>query len=153
MLAEVARYGGASPFVLPDSIPIEERPQYAALLSAAFAEKTLSTTAYSYDAQGRLVERTRRMGILSEERTRFEYDDRGNPILETTEHHDREIELDDTAGARSKNGQARVDYTRFEYQYDANGNWTERIVSFRSGSDTDFRRSNVERRTISYYRS
>ena len=31
--------------------------------------------------------------------------------------------------------------TRFEYQYDEHGNWTERIVWSRHDSQTDFRRS------------
>jgi hypothetical protein len=40
---------------------------------------------------------------------------------------------------------------RFEYQYDPQGNWIERVVWFRSGSQPDFQRSHVERRMITYY--
>lgn len=41
--------------------------------------------------------------------------------------------------------------TRFEYKYDQHGNWTERVVSGRIDSESVFRRSNVERRVITYY--
>jgi hypothetical protein len=46
---------------------------------------------------------------------------------------------------------ARVDHVRFEYQYDAYGNWTERVVWARMEPDSDERRSNIERRAITYY--
>jgi hypothetical protein len=42
-------------------------------------------------------------------------------------------------------------HTRFEYRYDTQGNWTERIVSGRAEQNPDFQRSNIERRTITYY--
>jgi hypothetical protein len=45
-----------------------------------------------------------------------------------------------------------VQYNRFEYRYDAQGNWTERVVSYRLEPNPDFQRSNVERREITYYR-
>jgi hypothetical protein len=40
---------------------------------------------------------------------------------------------------------------RFEYQYDAYGNWIERVVWQRTEPNTDDRPSNIERRTITYY--
>jgi len=42
---------------------------------------------------------------------------------------------------------------RFDYKYDARGNWTERVVWIRYGSNPEFQRSNIERREISYYES
>ena len=42
-------------------------------------------------------------------------------------------------------------HNRSDYQYDAHGNWTERVGSYRIGSQGEFQRSNVERRTITYY--
>jgi hypothetical protein len=46
---------------------------------------------------------------------------------------------------------SHVQHVRFEYQYDARGNWTERIVWQRMEPSTDERPSNVERRTIAYH--
>jgi hypothetical protein len=43
-----------------------------------------------------------------------------------------------------------VQHVKFEYQYDAHGNWTERIVSQRLEPNADERPSNIERRTIAY---
>jgi len=40
---------------------------------------------------------------------------------------------------------------RFEYTYDARGNWTERIVWSRWELYPNFERSNTERREITYY--
>ena len=40
---------------------------------------------------------------------------------------------------------------RFEYTYDAAGNWTERIASGRFDRHPEFQRTNIERRTITYY--
>jgi hypothetical protein len=42
-------------------------------------------------------------------------------------------------------------HNRYDYQYDSHGNWTERVGSYRIGSQPEFQRSNIERRTITYY--
>ena len=42
-------------------------------------------------------------------------------------------------------------HNRFEYVYDAQGNWTERIVSHRVEPNPDFQRGNIERRALTYY--
>jgi hypothetical protein len=52
---------------------------------------------------------------------------------------------------KSEEQPSRTQHARFEYQYDAHGNWTERIVSQRLEPNTVERRSNIERRTIAYY--
>jgi hypothetical protein len=44
-----------------------------------------------------------------------------------------------------------VQRVRFEYRYDAYGNRTERVVWQRTEPNTEERRSNIERRTITYY--
>ena len=46
---------------------------------------------------------------------------------------------------------SRIQHVRFEYRYDAHGNWTERVVWQRMEPDADERRSSIERRTIDYY--
>ena len=92
-----------------------------------------------------------RMGSLSEERTTFQYDDKDNPIEEVSEDHSREIHLDDAGAVQAREEEPRERHVRFEYQYDAQGNWTERTVWGRTGSQEEFQCSNIERRTITYY--
>jgi hypothetical protein len=90
------------------------------------------------------------MGTLSEERTTFEYDDHDNVVAEMTECHRHEIRLDDSGAVRRDEEPSESSQSRYEYQYDARGNWIERIGSWRSEYQPDFQRSNVERRTITY---
>jgi hypothetical protein len=111
-----------------------------AAVKAAFSDDVFCKMLYAYDARGRLMERTMSMGMLWEERRTSEYVDRDDPIAETTKSWEHGV-------AQPQSGQR----TRFDYQYDARGNWTERIVMSRSGSQQEFQRSNVERRTITYY--
>jgi hypothetical protein len=62
------------------------------------------------------------------------------------------VELDDDGVVRTTEEEPRVEqHNRYDYQYDSRGNWTERVVSYRIGSQPEFQRSNVERRTITYY--
>jgi YD repeat-containing protein len=42
-------------------------------------------------------------------------------------------------------------WNRYEYRYDDRGNFVERVVLRRVTPDRDFHRSNIERRTISYF--
>lgn len=154
VLREVVYFGGAVPFpellTHGENVPLEERAKMAALLKAAFTEQVFSSVAYAYDAKGRVVERTMLMGALSEERTTFQYDDFDNPIAETSESRSSEMRMDDDV-ARTKVEETPVQHSRFDYRYDAHGNWIERVVSSRAGSQAEFRRWNVERRTITYY--
>jgi YD repeat-containing protein len=57
-------------------VPSEYRAKMAKLLAEVFANETFATTTYAYDANGRVVERQTRMGNLSDDRTRFKYNDR-----------------------------------------------------------------------------
>jgi YD repeat-containing protein len=59
--------------------------------------------------------------------------------------------LGDDGGVRTVKEEAGPHHTRYEYDYDARGNWTRRIVSWRSEAGVEFQRSNVERRAITYY--
>ena len=62
----------------------------------------------------------------------------------------REMRMDDGV-VKTEERPSHVQHVRFEYQYDAHGNWTERVVSQRLEPNADERPSNIERRTISYY--
>lgn len=133
-----------------DKMPPERRPEMAVLLKKVFGD-TFSNTTYVYDSQGRVLERTRIMGNLSEERTAFQYAEREDAIEETAEHRNREARIADDGTMHYAEPRVTLQRTRFEYRYDAQGNWTERIVSWRAEQNPDFQRSNIERRTITYY--
>jgi YD repeat-containing protein len=153
---EVVQFGNQFPF--PEmrdviaKLSAEEKAAMAAVLAQAFDGKTLHSRSYAYDRQGRLLEKTERMGTLSEDRTTYRYDDRDNPIEELKEDQSRELGVDNPGDTpRTRNETVRRHDVRYEYQYDREGNWTERIVSSRMEPNAIFKRSNVERREITYY--
>ena len=111
----------------------------------------LSSTTYAYDSKSRIAERVNRMGRLGEHRTTYRYDDHDNPIEETTEDVSREANLDEDGTVQYSGDRVSIQHTRFEYRYDAHGNWTERIVLIRVEPNPDFQPSNVERRQITYH--
>ena len=91
------------------------------------------------------------MGNLGGDLTTYRYGERDEPVEETTEHRTREASLDESGNVKYSSDRINVQHYQLEYLYDAHGNWTERIVSSRSESEPTFQRSNIERRTISYY--
>ncbi len=135
-----------------DKAPPEERERIAALLKKVFGEP-YSNTAYAYDPQGRIVERIRKMGSLSEERTTYRYGDREDPIEETTEHKNREARINENGAVVYTADRVNVQHNRFDYLYDAHGNWTEMTVSYQVEPSTEFQRSNSERRAVTYHAS
>jgi hypothetical protein len=155
LLTEVVHFGGETPFpdLPPDTakFPPEERAKMAMLLAKFFADQTFASTAYAYDERGRLLERTMRMGSLSEERTTLRYDDHDDPIDQISESRSRAANVDDDGVVHTKGEMPRTQHTRFDYQYDEHGNWTERVVWSRYNRQLDLQRSNVIRRTITYY--
>lgn len=151
VVTEDARMAQAGPAhfegVLGD-LSRDDHANFAAMLGAAFGS---IVTTFTYDSAGRLVERRRRTGTLSDERTTFAYDDHSNPVEERTERGDREMRMEEDGGMRPTQDTVRTNESRFEYTYDGAGNWTERIVWARFNGNAEFQRSNVERRTIEYY--
>ena len=139
VLSEEVHLGGGSLFLeaLEKTQP-EERERTVALIEKAWGDWSSMN---AYDTQGRMVERLRRMGTLGEERTTSRYEDRDDPIEETTEHRNREAGLDESGVVQYTPDKVSVTHGRFEYVYDAQGNWTERVVS----------RGNIVRRAITYY--
>ena len=155
VLSEDVQFSGQFPF--PElqkelsARPSAEATQLAAMLTQAFARQTVHSTTYAYDRHDRLLERSRRMGTLSESRATFRYDDRDNPIEQIEEDQSRELGADADGAVRTRNESVQRSYGRFEYQYDSEGNWTERIISSRLEPSPTFQRTNVERRQITYY--
>jgi hypothetical protein len=134
-----------------ESAPPGERANAEALLARLFGpSRAFASATYEYDPEGRPLVRTRRLAGLSEERTLFRYDEHGNPIEETFENNRRELSLDKEE-IRTVSENSTSQQTRFEYQYDDHGNWTERVVWGRLSPNPDFQRSNTERRVITYH--
>lgn len=153
LLSEEMHQGERSLFQgIVDKAPQERREEMAAMLMQVLGE-TLSSTTYAYDAQGRRVKREHRMGSLGGDCTTYRYDSHDDPVEETVEHRSREASFDEIGNVHYSSDRVNIQHNRLEYRYDDHGNWTERIVSFRSESEPDFQRSNIKRRTITYYSS
>jgi hypothetical protein len=133
-----------------DKAAPEERERLAAMFEAALGD-AVSRTIYGYDDKDRLLTRDHRMGNLGGDSTTYRYEDSDDFVEETTEQRSREGSFDETGNVHYTLDRLNVQHNRLEYLYDAHGNWTERIVSFRSESEPDFQRSNIERRMITYY--
>jgi hypothetical protein len=132
------------------TVPPDERASLRELLKTVFEDHTFSLATYAYDEKGHRIETVRRMGTLSEERVTVRYDDFDNPVEEVRSDVNREMRMDDGV-VTTEERPSHVQHVRFKCQYDAHGNWTERIVSQRLEPNANERPSNIERRTISYY--
>jgi len=113
--------------------------------------RAISRTTYVYDCDGRLAERTTRLGSISETHDTFLYDEHGNAVEQTTEHNSRELQIDEQGSAETISERSSVQHIRTEYRYDPEGNWSERVVWSRLEPNPSFQRSNIERREITYY--
>ncbi|HEY7497538.1 MAG TPA: hypothetical protein VH740_03445 [Vicinamibacterales bacterium] len=153
VLSERMEFAGPAGFFGPAidaNMPGDQRDSLMELLRSVFEDQTFSLATYAYDEKGRRIETVRRMGKLSEQRVSVRYDDFDNPVEQVTSDVSREMRMDDGA-VTSEEKQSHVHHARFEYRYDAHGNWTERIVWHRMEPNTFEQRSSVERRTIEYY--
>jgi hypothetical protein len=147
---EFAGPGGLLGPAVDANMPTDERASLMELLKTVFEDHTFSLATYTYDEKGHRIETVRRMGTLSEQRVTVRYDDFDNPVEEVRSDVSREMRIDDGV-VKTEERPSHVHFVRFEYQYDAHGNWTERIVWQRIEPNTDERPSNVERRMIAYY--
>lgn len=152
LMSEELHQGEKSPFqnYLDAQAPAEERERLAALFDTALGNG-FATTTYGYDVRGRLMTREHRMGNLGGNFTTYRYAERDDPVEEKTEHRTREASLDEAGNVQYSSDRITVQHNRFEYHYDPQENWTERIVLFRLESESNFQRSNIERRMITYY--
>jgi hypothetical protein len=104
------------------------------------------SVSYRYDSEGRLIHTSRRI---------FNQEDE----IDTTynEHGDTESEMTRSTRPQAENAStapgppSSYSETRYSYQYDQHGNWTEKTVSYRSGSDAAFQSSTVVKRSLAYY--
>jgi hypothetical protein len=150
LLSEKTHGSKESPYQsILDRLPPAHREEMAARLQQVLGE-TLSSTTYTYDHLNRLAKREFRMGSLGGDSTTYRYDGYDDPIEETVEHRSREAGFDEVGKARYSADRITIQHNRFSYRYDTHGNWTERVVSYQIEPETDFQRSNIERRTMTY---
>jgi len=93
---------------------------------------------YEYDSQGRMKKKIER-NMIVEQTTEILYNEHGDKARE------RETYTDNTAGPEHLPHLPSDSDTRWTYQYDSYGNWTEKIETRDDGS------SFTTRRTITYY--
>jgi len=135
-----------------EDAPPEERAATAAILAQILGpEKTLSWTTYSYDERGRRIGSIGSMGGMSADHTTWYYDAYDNPLRQIDEQKSHEINVDESGNLQPSNEKSSRSEVRFDYKFDKHGNWIERVVSVRYESNTEFQRSNIERREITYY--
>lgn len=156
LLTEECRFGGTSPFGAEmenqlGSGSAKDHAQMMAVLAAAYSDGTFSITTHEYDRKGRVLTTARRTDTISNDRSSFTYDDHDNVIEESLDTRTHDLSMDDDGSVREGKELAFAQRTRFEYRYDARGNWTKKIVSSCTDTSDDFARSNVERREFTYY--
>lgn len=147
---EFAGPGGLLGPTFDANVPADERASMMQLFKTAFDDQAFSVATYAYDEKGRRIETVRRMGKWSEQRVTVRYDDFDNPVEEVRSDASREMRMDDGV-VKTEEKPPHVQHVRFQYQHDASGNWTARIVSQRLEPNADLRPSDIERRTITYY--
>ena len=104
------------------------------------------SVSYGYDSEGHLIHTARRI-FNHEDEIDTTYNEHGDAESEITRSTRPEAENEPTApGPPSSYSE-----TRYSYQYDQHGNWTEKTVSYRSGSDAAFQSSTVIKRSLTYY--
>jgi hypothetical protein len=114
-------------------------------------DRVMASTSYLYDERGHQIERRTQMAGMADNRTTYTDDDRGNPVDEITVFIQREMQADETGNQHFGTENSQTSRAHYDYQYDAHGNWTERIVSTLAETSSTPQRSNVERREIGYY--
>ncbi len=142
--------GGQSIFGHRDQ-PVSPEGEMAVSLIMQGLGGIFSNTTYSYDSQGRLLERMNSMFSLRGDRTTYRYGDGDDPIEETTEHWSREANLEDGGTLQYGPNKVTAQGIHLEYRYDAHMNWVEKTVSMRYEANAEFQPSNIERRAITYH--
>jgi hypothetical protein len=102
---------------------------------------------YGYDSQGRKIHTSQRI-FNQEIEIETTYNEHGDVDSEITRSTRPGAENDQTGPAPVVSEYSEV---RYAYQYDQHGNWTERAISCRSGSDGTFQMPTTTRRTFTYY--
>ncbi len=133
-----------------------QKQAIAKFIGNAFAT---GESAYKYDLHGRVVEKRRMGGAFGNEITHTAYNDHGDvsdviSASQETPDWGAEYGMDEHGNmvpvSQPKQPDPSQNETRYTYEYDAQGNWTTKTMSQRSGQDA-FKTSTVIHRTLSYY--
>jgi YD repeat-containing protein len=100
----------------------------------------LSSIGYTYDAQGRVIERAEQF-FNQVDRIETTYNDQGDVAGEKT--------LSTQVGEQEQTSQSPE--ARFTYHYDQHGNWTEKIASQSTSPRGAFEPTYSTRRTLTYF--
>jgi len=156
LVSEQAYIGERLKFSVGDqaaqNMPPEDQAAVATMFDQFFGPgNMMSSIEYRYDDRGRRIEQLTDLSGMGEKRTSWYYDEHDNPIRQIEEDTSREMRLDESGNLHPENEKSFKSEVRFDYQYDSQGNWTERVVSVLYERNPDFQRSNIERRQITYY--
>jgi hypothetical protein len=111
------------------------REQLTKLMSG---HEGVSSSSYSYDAQGRITQTIRR--IFNREDT-----------IDTSYNQQGDVASEITRSTQSDSQNDTYSEARYSYQYDEHGNWTGKIVSYSSTPGGSPERSDKSRRTLTYF--
>ena len=140
--------------IFPPEIVTRMNPaQLATMRALVGGGSETSRILHQYDARGRRIETRSSMWSLGQNRKTMAYNDHGDQIEEISEHDDREYNIDDEGRVSESPGNpaASRSEARFKYDYDAQGNWIEKVVEGRGGTAPEYSVSSIERRTLTYY--
>jgi YD repeat-containing protein len=109
---------------------------------------------HRYDERNRRIETQASLyGPIGRDRKTIAYNDHDDVIADLWESDHREFSVDDDGGLVEKAGSesATRSEARFNYEYDALGNWIVVTVESRQDPNAEFAVSTIERRTLVYY--
>ena len=154
VLREVLYFGGDTLHDLPgdfDKVPPEERERIASLFRQLFTDQAFSSVDYTYDAKGRMVEQTARMGSLGRTAGPFATaiaTIRSKRSRNTTAEVRISMMVESCTPLRTRRGNNTRASTTSTIDH---GNWIERTTWSPTDPGTDFQRVVRTRRTITYY--
>ena len=138
---------------LPQELIASLNPEQLDAVGTLFGIAAPNRRVHRYDQRGRRIETRRRMGPMIDERSTTEYNDLGDKVRQSTEETVSEFALDDQGqlSEHLENRRTSRSEARFLYDYDERGNWLKKTVETRSGENTEFTVSTIERRAIEYF--
>ena len=146
--------------MVPEGLRTNLNPDQLKAVGAFMAGGMMNrSVSYSYDAQGRVIQKRRSGGVFGEDVTITTYNDLGDKASETTTivaNPDRDREYGITeALTLIPSGEARPaqppTVSEAQYQVDSYGSWTEQTVKYRSSAKDSFTPGDTHRRKLTYY--
>ena len=120
----------------------ELHAQFAKLMNGHDESYSVSNR---YDSAGRVIHTDRKIFNLVDniDTTYNEHGDKESEITLCTRPPSENPSTDEESHSYSE--------TRYSYQYDQRGNWTEQTIEYRFSSDATFQPSTVVKRSLTYY--